>query len=137
MSLESNKTIVRRVIEEVYNQGNFDAVDALIAPNYLSHNRDSHKVVGAEGVKQAARSQRKDSPDMHTTIEDIIAEGDKVMLRARDRMTHQAEIMGYAPTGKQIEITWMQIVRVENDMLVESWWEMDMEYFRQQLSDSG
>jgi predicted ester cyclase len=134
MSLESNKTIVRRVIEEVYNQGNFDVADELIAPHYLSHNRDSHKVVGAEGVKQAARSQRASSPDMHTTIEDIIAEGDKVMLRARDRFTHQAEIMGYAPTGQQIEITWMQIVRVENDKLVESWWEMDMEHFHKLLS---
>src|SRR5688572_21392374 len=134
MSLESNKAIVRRVIEEIYNRGDFDAADALISPQYLSHNRDSHKVVGAEGVKQAARNQRAASPDMHTTIEDIIAEGDKVTLRSRDRFTHQSEIMGYAPTGKVIEITWMQIVRIENDMLVESWWEMDMDYFRKLLS---
>lgn len=134
MSLESNKTLVRRVIEEVYNQGDFDAADELISPHYLSHNRDSHTVVGAEGVKQAARNQRIASPDMHTTIEDIIAEGDKVTLRARDRFTHKSEMMGYAPTGNVIEITWMQIVRIENDMLVESWWEMDMEHFRKLLS---
>lgn len=137
MSLESNKTLVRRVIEEVYNQGSYEAADELIAPGYTSHNGQSHTVVGVEGVKQAARKQREASPDFHTTIEDLIAEGDKVMLRARDRMTHQGEIMGYAPTGRLIEITWMQIVRIENDMLVESWWEMDMEQFRKQLSAKG
>jgi predicted ester cyclase len=137
MTLEANKAIVRRVFDEIYNRGNYDAADELISPTYTSHNGALHTLVGAEGVKKSAFQQRQTFPDLHSFIDDLIAEGDKVFIRGRDRVTHVNEIMGYAPTGKQIEITWMQIVRVENGKLVESWWEMDMEQFRKLLSGEG
>ncbi|HSS96178.1 MAG TPA: ester cyclase, partial [Terriglobales bacterium] len=92
------------------------------------------QLVGAAGVKRAARQQRATFPDLVTTIDDLIAEGDKVVLRARDRVTHINPFLGYAPTGRTFEMTWMQIVRIEDGKLVESWWEMDMEQFRKHLS---
>lgn len=134
MSIESNKALVRRVFEEIYNQGRYDVADELIAPDYLSHHGTESEIVGAEGVKRAARQQRATFPDLHTTLDDLIAEGDKVVVRGRDRVTHVTEFMGYPPTGRTFDITWMQIVRLENSKLVESWWEMDMEPFRKHLS---
>jgi predicted ester cyclase len=137
MTLEDNKAIVRRVFDEIYNQGNYDVADELIAPDYTSHNGGSHTLVGVEGVKKSASQQRHTFPDLHSFIDDLIAEGDKVVIRGRDRVTHVNEIMGCPPTGRTFDITWMQIVRVENGKLVESWWEMDMEQFRELLSGEG
>ncbi|MEO8607225.1 MAG: ester cyclase [Chloroflexota bacterium] len=134
MSIETNKALARRVIEEIYNLDRYDVADEIISPHYLSHNSGIDQVVGAEGVKNAARRQRATFPDLHTRIDDLIAEGDRVVLRARDRMTHVNAFMGYAPTGRTFEMTWMQIVRIEDGKLVESWWEMDIELFRKHLS---
>jgi predicted ester cyclase len=134
MSIETNKALVRRVIDEIYNQDRYDVADEIISPRYLSHNTGIDQLVGAEGVKRAARQQRATFPDMMTTIDDLIAEGDKVVVRARDRMTHVNTFLGYPPTGRTFEMSWMQIVRVEDGKLVESWWEMDMALFRKRLS---
>ena len=134
MSIESNKALVRRVFEEIYNQGHYDVADELIGPHYLSHHGADSEIVGAEGAKQSARAQRSTFPDLHSFVDDLIAEGDKVVVRGRDRVTHVTEFMGYPPTGRTFDITWMQIVRVEDGKLVESWWEMDMEQFRKHLS---
>jgi predicted ester cyclase len=134
MSTESNKAIVRRVFEEIYNRGRYEVADELIAPDYVSHHGAGSEIVGAEGVKNSARQQRATFPDLCSIIDDLIAEGDKVVVRGRDRVTHVHEFMGYPPTGRTFEITWMQIVRVEDGKLVESWWEMDMEQFRKHLS---
>ncbi len=134
MSIESNKALVRRVIEEIYNQGHYDVADELIAPDYLSHHGAGREIVGAAGVKQSARVQRSTFPDLHSFVDDLVAEGDKVVVRGRDRVTHVTEFMGYPPTGRTFDITWMQIIRVEDGKLVESWWEMDMEQFRKHLS---
>jgi predicted ester cyclase len=133
MSIESNKALVRRVFEEIYNLGHYDVADELIALDYLSHNGASSEILGAEGVKQSARQQRATFPDLHSFVDDLIAEGDKVVVRGRDRVTHINEFMGYPPTGCTFEVTWMQIVRIEGGKLTESWWEMDMEQFRKHL----
>jgi predicted SnoaL-like aldol condensation-catalyzing enzyme len=115
MSIESNKALVRRVFEEIYNLGHYDVADELIALDYLSHNGASSEILGAEGVKQSARQQRATFPDLHSFV------------------THINEFMGYPPTGCTFEVTWMQIVRIEGGKLTESWWEMDMEQFRKHL----
>lgn len=137
MSAESNKAIVRRVFEEIYNQGRYEVADELVAPTYLSHHGAGSEIIGAEGVKQSARAQRATFPDLHSFVDDLIADGDKVVVRGRDRVTHVNEFMGYPPTRRTFDITWMQIVRLENGKLVESWWEMDMEQFRKYLGGAG
>jgi predicted ester cyclase len=118
MSVETNKAIVRRMFEEVYNRRNVEAVDEFIAPSFLNHNA-SFQVRGPDEVKRAAAAQIEAFPDFDTTIEDIIAEGDKVVVRATDRFTHPAD-------GRQVALTWIEIVRLENGKVVEAWAEADM-----------
>jgi predicted ester cyclase len=133
MSIEANKALVRRLFAEVYNGGRYELADELIAPGYVTHNALDIDASGPEGVKRAAAMQLAAFPDMHTTIEDLRAEGDRVVVRGRDRVTHKGDFMGYAPTGKTWEITWVDIFRVENGKLVESWLEIDMERMRKLL----
>lgn len=123
MTTKSNKKVVNRFFEEVFNKRNLELVDEFISPNFINHN-SSMQVRGIEGVKRGIKAQVEAFPDIHTTIEDIIAEGDKVVVRARDRFTQQ-------PDGKQVELTWTEIIRLEDGKLAEAWVEADMSSIRQ------
>jgi steroid delta-isomerase-like uncharacterized protein len=114
MSLEENKAIVRRFVE-AYNNRNLDAFDNLLAPDYLDHTSQ----VGPEGLKQLINIAFKAFPDFHETIEDIIAEGDKVWARITFTGTHTGEWMGIAPTGKKISVEMVDIFKIANGKLVE------------------
>ena len=114
MSLEENKAIVRRFVE-AYNNRNLDAFDDLLAPDYFDHTSQ----VGPEGLKQLMNMAFKAFPDFHETIEDIIAEGDKVWVRITYTGTHTGEFMGIAPTGKKITTEMVDIFRIVNGKLVE------------------
>jgi steroid delta-isomerase-like uncharacterized protein len=116
MSLEENKAIVRRFIE-AYNKRNLDSVDEFIAPDYFDHTNK----VDAEGLKQLFNMGFKAFPDWHETIEDIIAEGDKVWVRISYTGTHKGEFFGLAPTGKKITARAVDIYRIANGKLVEYW----------------
>ncbi|HVP20901.1 MAG TPA: ester cyclase [Anaerolineaceae bacterium] len=118
MSVKSNKARVSRFFDEVFNQRNVALVDELVSPNFVNHNA-SIQVRGIEGVKRAVIAQLSAFPDIHTTIEDIIAEGDKVVARGRDHFTQQ-------PDGRPVELTWIEILRLENGKLAEAWVEADM-----------
>ncbi len=118
MSVKANKAIVSRFFEEVFNKRNIVLVDEMVAPNFLNHNA-SIQLRGQEGVKQSAAAQFKAFPDIHTTIEDIIAEGDKVVVRCTDRFTRPSD-------SEQISLTWIEILRLENGKLVEAWVEADL-----------
>jgi predicted ester cyclase len=90
---EENKAIVRRQEEEIHTQGNLDAADEIYAPNYVGHDPSNPEDIrGLEAAKQAAADYRKAFPDLQVTIEDLIAEGDKVATRVRYRGTHQGEL---------------------------------------------
>jgi len=114
MSLEENKAIVRRFIE-AYNNRNLDVFDDLLAPDYFDHTSK----VGPEGLKQLMNMAFKAFPDFHETIEDIIAEGNKVWVRITFTGTHTGEWMGIAPTGKKITTEMVDIFRIVNGKLVE------------------
>ena len=116
MSLEENKAIVRRFIE-AYNKRNLDLFDDLLAPDYFDHTSQ----VGPEGLKQLMNMAFKAFPDFHETIEDIIAEGDKVWARITFTGTHSGEWLGIAPTGKKITSMMVDIFRIVNGKLVEYW----------------
>ena len=114
MSLEENKAIVRREQEELWNHsGNLDAADELFVPDYV------------EAAKQEAADFRRGFPDVVSTIEDLIAEGDKVVARWRARATHQGEYMGIPPTGKEVEFTGISVYRIEAGKIAQSWNEED------------
>lgn len=116
MSLEENKAIVRRFVE-AYNERKLDLIDDFVASNYLDHTNK----VGREGLKQLFDVGLIAFPDWHETIEDIIAEGDKVWVRLSYTGTHKGEFMGLAPTGKKITSKAVDIYRIVNGKLAEYW----------------
>ncbi len=134
MSLEDNKNLVRRMFEEVYDKRNYDFADECYATDYISHNGLSLEVTGPADIKRGAALQHQAFPDLQMTIDDLIAEGDRVVVRGTDRGTHQGENMGYAPTGKPFTFTWIDIFRIENGKLKESWLEINVEAIHRQLS---
>ena len=116
---EENKAIVRRKIEEVFSaQGNLDVADEIFAPEYVGYPED---VRGPEGAKETAKMYRNAFPDVQLSIEDQVAEGDKVVTRWIGSGTHHGEMMGIAPTGNQVRVDGMTISRIEDGKIVEEW----------------
>ena len=132
MSTEHNKALVRRVNEEGLNQHNPALVDELCAPDIIYHNA-STTMQGREPYKQYLSMLLAGGPDLHITIEDQIAEGDKVVTRYTTRGTHQGSFMGIPPTGKHITVTGIVITRFANCKEVEEWANADWLGLLQQL----
>src|SRR5438876_12417081 len=103
MSTEENKALVRRFIEEVHNKGNVDAIDEIYAPDYVNHNPVPPYTPDREGYKRFIAETRAAFPDYRFSIDDLIAEGDKVVNRWTSRSTHRGEFMGMPATGRQTE----------------------------------
>jgi steroid delta-isomerase-like uncharacterized protein len=131
---EENKALVRRSFEEVFNQGNLDAVDEIFASDYLLHDPTSpEEIRGTEGMKQYVSMYRTAFPDLQQTIEDQIAEGEKVATRLIGRGTHQGELMGIPPTGNRVEASGIVINRISGGKIAESWATYDALAMMQQL----
>lgn len=131
---EENKAIVRRFYEEFANQGILSVAEELVAPDFVDHNPPGPDFApGLEGLKQVFTMFRSAFPDMILTVEDQIAEGDKVVTRLTSRGTHKGELMGVPPTGKTITIGLIDIFRVEGGQLAEHWGESDTMGMMQQL----
>ena len=129
MSLEENKAIVRKWVEAT-NKRNLSALDELIAPDFF---HPTWQLRGAEGFKQFYTMFLKGFPDCHETIEDIIAEGDKVWSRSTITGTHTGEYRGLAPTGKKITFTGVDICRIVDGKIVETESVNDFSDFYKQL----
>jgi len=122
MAAEDNKAVVRRVIEEMFNQGNLDTADELIAPDYVNHDPAMpEEVRGPEGFKEFAAAYRAAFPDLHTEIETQIAEGDLVATRWTATGTHEGDLMGIAPTGRRVRQPGMDISRFSDGKVAETW----------------
>jgi predicted ester cyclase len=121
MSTETNKSIVRRYVEEVQNQGNLTALDELTAPAYVNHSAPPGVPLNREGLKQLATMFREAFPDGQMTIEDMVAEADRVATRKTFRGTHRGELMGIQGTGKTVAIGLMDIARLADGKVVETW----------------
>ena len=119
MSIEENKIIVRRLYEEFFNQGNLAVADELIAPNYFNHSASPQQVRGPEGVKQRSVVLRTAFPDLCNTIEDMVAEGERVVVRVAARGTHQGMHLGVHPTGKPVMWTGVDIFIIQGGKLME------------------
>ncbi len=130
---EDNKALNRRFVEEVINQGNTDAIDELIDPGVVDHAAPPGFPTGREGAKQFAAMMRSAFPDLHLTIEDMIAEGDKVVMRSTWSGTHEGEFMGIPATGRQVTVSAIDITRVADGRLVEHWEQFDALGLMQQL----
>jgi steroid delta-isomerase-like uncharacterized protein len=126
MSTEDNKAMARRFIEEGWNQGNVAVFDELCTPDYIYHDPVS-EVYTLEDYKQLATEGRRVYPDLHLTIEDLIAEGDKVVVRYTLRGTNTSDFvtpsmpMPLPATGKQVTASGISVTRVASGKAVETW----------------
>lgn len=133
MSTEENATIVRRYIEQAWNQGNVSIIDELMAPGYRRHVNGCPRPLTREGHKQRLLRIRRALPDVHLTIEDMIAGGDRVVSRLTLSGTQHETFMGIPPTGRRVTITGIDIARLAEGKIVEQWAEMDTLGLIQQL----
>jgi predicted ester cyclase len=132
MSTEQNKALARRVTEEGLNHQNPALVDDLCAPAFVFHNA-SRTIQGLPAYKHFLSKFFAAFPDAHFTTEDLIAEGDTVAVRRTFRGTHTGSLMGIPPTGRQVTITDIAILRVANGKFVEAWNNTDELGLLQQL----
>ena len=129
-----NKDISRRVFEEIWNHKKLNVIDELMAPDYVHHDTQSPDVLkGIEGHKQFVSHYLNAFPDLHYTIEDLIADGDIVAIRWIATGTHQKDLPGIPKTGRQFSVTGMTIARVRDGKLIESWGNWDALGLMQQL----
>jgi predicted ester cyclase len=118
MDTEHNLEIFRRVIEEIFNQEKYEVLPELFEPDFVEHQFGLHPTF--EGITRDIQFLHKAFPDLHLTIEDIAADGDKVWGRMTARGTNLGGLMG-PPNGKSFEITVMDEVRFKNGKIVEHW----------------
>jgi steroid delta-isomerase-like uncharacterized protein len=130
----ANKAVVRRWIEEVWSGGNLAVLDELIGPEYVLHGAaDPTTPPGPEGAKRITAAFRDAFPDLQGVIEDLIAEGDRVVCRWTARATHRGSFAGVAATNRRVTFTGIEIVRVVNGQIVEGWDEVDLLGLLEQL----
>ena len=134
MAGEDLKAVVRRQVEEIFVRGDLDVADEIIATDYVGHDPALPEPTrGPEGVKQAATGYRTAFPDLTMTIEQQVAEGDTVVTRWTGRGTHEGELFGIAPTGKQVTVTGISVTRVVAGKMVEDHTNWDTFGMMQQL----
>jgi predicted ester cyclase len=134
MTTEQNKALFRRMVEQVFNQGNIGLVDELVPPEFIEREElPPGSPTGREGVKHLTKMFRGAFPDFKATIDDMIAEGDKIVVRMTWKGTHKGEFMGIPPTGKSVSFGVIDIVRFAGDKFVEHWGIMDSMSLMQQL----
>ncbi len=124
MSTEENKALMRRAYEEVYNQRNLAVIDELCVPDFVYHSA-SMTIRSLEAYKHFASLIFAAFPDGRFSIEDMIAEGDRVAVRHTFRGTHQGDFRGIPPTGKYITTTAIVISRIANGKATEAWFNGD------------
>jgi steroid delta-isomerase-like uncharacterized protein len=134
MSVEENRALIQRFVDEAFNRGNLDVVDEIYAPVYVPHTAGfPDQTPGPEGVKEFVGLYRSAFPDLHTTIEDIVTEGDTVAYRWTAVGAHQGELLGVPPSSNRMEITGITIKRLSDGKIVEAWINFDALGMMQQL----
>ncbi len=138
MSTEQNKAAARRICEEVFSQGNLDAIDELVAPDAVDHEGfGGLDTQGAAGARRLVAATRAAFPDLRVTIDDLIAEGDKVALRLTLSGTHQGALAGVPASGKRVTFTSLDLYRFADGKLVEHWGQFDTQGLMRQLQAGG
>jgi len=123
---EENKALVRRQEEELFGGGNLDVADEVYAPDYVGHDPSNPEDVrGLQAAKKAAAEYRQAFPDLRVSVEDLVAEGDRVAARLRFRGTHLGELDGIAPTGRRVDCSGIVISRIEEGKIAEDWANFD------------
>jgi steroid delta-isomerase-like uncharacterized protein len=133
MSVKENKSTLRRFFDEIFNQGDLAVADEIVAADYVNHNPAPGETPGLAGLKGFVTGLRAGFPDVVFTIDDQIAEGDKVVTRYTITGTHTAEFAGIPATGRPVTIGVINIHCVVDGQIREGWLKWDTLDFMQQL----
>lgn len=134
---EANVTLVQRYVDEVINQGNYAVISEIYADDYENHTTAIvGTVTGREGVRETVEQWRTAFPDVHATVDDAIASGDRVVTRVTVTGSHEGEWRGFAPTGHSIDLRIISIFRIQDGLIRERWENADMLSLLQQLGIS-
>ena len=141
VSVEENKAICHRFFEEVLNKKDMAVLDEIVHSDFIDNNpyapaikrKINEPLSGKEGLKQYFSSTKSSFSDWHFTIEDIIAEGDKVVLRFVYSAIHQGEFLGIPATGKRVKFTGVYILRLADCKIIEKWVNPDLLLMMQQI----
>ena len=129
---KQNKTLARRWFEDLFSRGNLDVANEILSAEFVDHLTHEDER-GLEELKHYVGIYRSAFPDIQDTVEDIVAEGDKVVVRWRSGGTHQGEFMGVAPTGRHVRFSGMRLFRIAKNKIVESWVNIDERGLQEQL----
>jgi predicted ester cyclase len=132
--LQRNKQVARRIVEEVIDGRNLALADELFAPDYVEHNPSDGLPPGLLGLKAWIVNAHRGFPDWQHRIEDMIAEGDRVVVRTVVHGTHRGEWLGIAPTGRQVRQPGIDIFRIVDGRVVEHWGQYDWLQLLKQLA---
>jgi steroid delta-isomerase-like uncharacterized protein len=117
-----NVALIRRWFEEVWNKGCMGAIDEMCRPDAIGHGQAQHKLdIGLKEFRNLAHDLRTAFPDIHITIHETLAEGDKVVARWSASMTHTGSFLGIAATSKKAEVTGTSIQRIVDGKIAEGW----------------
>ena len=130
---EDNKQVVRRWFEEVWNKGRAEAIDEMFAADGVAHGLEGGELRGPADFKVFHRRFRDAFPGVEVSVDDAIAEGDKVAALCTVRGRHQGDTLGFAATEQTVEFTGMTFVRVRDGQIVEAWNNFDFMAMFQQL----
>ena len=133
---EQNKTLARRWFENLFSRGDLDAANEIISADFVDHltHEDERGLVE---LKHYVNIYSAAFPDIQDTVEDIVAEGDKVVVRWMSRGTHQGEFMGVAPTGRHVTFTGMRLFRIAENKIAEGWVNIDERGLQEQLGTAS
>jgi steroid delta-isomerase-like uncharacterized protein len=131
--IEDNKAVIRRFVEQVQNEKNWDAFDELNHPDFVNLSAPPGVPSDREGGKVFLAGFLNAFPDCRFEIDDQIAEGDQVVTKKTFRGTHTEDFMGIPPTGREVELQFVDIMRVRDGQITEHWLCMDQLNFMQQL----
>ena len=132
---EENKQLMQRWFDQVWNDGRTDAIDEMFAADGLAYGLMDNPTegIGPSGFRDLHTMFRGAFPDMTITVEDMIAEGDKVAARCSVRGKHEGDHLGFAATKTPVDFTGMAIVRIRNGKIVEAWNNFDFMRMNKQL----
>jgi predicted ester cyclase len=121
MSASENKALLRRYVRDVWEKQNPSAVRDFLAPNYRRHTSPTVAPLTLDDQVQRLVGFRTAFPDIQIVVEEVIAEGDHIAFRSTMCGTHSGGLMGFAPTGKQVTVGLVDVIRVKDGKFVEQW----------------
>lgn len=121
MSAEDNKELLARYINEVWDNGNLDALRDFLSPSFERHTSPTLPPIDLDGQVERLRGFRDAFPDITISVDEVTAEDDRIAFRSTMRGTHEGELAGLAPTGKQVTVGLVDVIRVEDGRFAEQW----------------